>query len=155
MTTVTTDKSELIMPALVRHLIKQKPITDSVGRAPSKIFPGPVPDKIEERKVVPPWVKLERGAWTEEKHFGGRTGTFMCPTVVVVIAQTIDKASQIYASIRHVCDSKWSETWGDDLWVCESDMSLGTQVPLLEADGMPSPWEQLVGELWFMCKVLP
>jgi hypothetical protein len=52
-------------------------------------------------------------------------------------------------------NQKYSVTWGDRLWVGESSMTVGSQVPLLEADGSPSRWQQIVGELFLLCDVLP
>ncbi|TXH11599.1 MAG: hypothetical protein E6R03_14160 [Hyphomicrobiaceae bacterium] len=155
MTTQTTDLSEEIMPAILRHLKGFKAVTDKLGRTPCKLFPGDVPPEVDHIAIKPPWVNLERGAWSEEMHFGGGTGCFICPTTVVVVAQTIKSASEIYATIRFPLNGKFSETWGNRLWIGESQMSLGQQVPLLEADGSPSQWQQIVGELYVQCTVLP
>lgn len=155
MTTQTTDLSEEIMPAIIRHLMQQKPVLDKLGRVPCKIFPGDVPPEVDSVAIKPPWMNLERGAWDEIMHFGGGTGEFICPTNVIVIAQTIKMASEIYATTRLVLSGKYAVTWGDRLWVSESQMNLGQQVPLLEADGSPSQWQQIVGELFLICEVLP
>lgn len=154
-TTQTTDLSEEIMPAIIRHLKQQKPVTDKIGRTPCKIFPGDVPLEVDGVKIVPPWMNLEAGAWLEETHFGGGTGDFYCPTNVIVIAQTIKAAREIYATMRPILHGKYSVTWGERLWIGESSMNLGQQVPLLEADGSPSQWQQIVGELFLVCSVLP
>lgn len=154
MTTQTTDKSEEIMPALMRHLISHKSIRDKLGTTPCKVFPGDVPLQIEGTKILPPWLSLERGQWEEEMHFSGGTGCFKCPTNVIVIHQTMAKAREIYAAVRFICSGKHSVVWGDRLWVGESQMNVGQQVPLLEADGSPSKWQQLVGELFLMCSVV-
>jgi len=153
-TTQTTDKSELIMPALIRHLMSFKSIQDKLGRNPCKIFPGDVPPNVEGTKILPPWLNLERGAWDEEMTFSGGTGCWKCPTTVVVVAPTIAKASEIYAAMRFIVNGKYSVTWGDKLWIGESSMGSGQQVPLLEADGSPSKWQQLVGELFMLCQVI-
>lgn len=154
-TTQTTDLSEEIMPAIIRHLKQRKPVTDKLGRNPCKIFPGDVPPAVDSVAIKPPWLNLERGAWSEETHFLGGTGDFTCPTNVIVIAQTIKEASEIYATLRPILHGKYAVTWGERLWVDESHLSLGQQVPLLEADGSPSQWQQIVGELFLMCTVLP
>lgn len=154
MTAQTTDKSEKIMPAILRHLMSFKSIQDKLGRTPCRIFPGDVPAEIDNKPIKPPWLSLERGAWDEEKHFGGGTGCFKCPTNVIVVHQTMAKAREVYAAVRFVCDSKFSVIWGDKLWIGESQMNVGQQVPLLEADGSPSKWQQLVGELFLLCSVV-
>ena len=143
------------MPAILRHLVSFKSVTDKLGRTPCKIFPGDVPQEVDSVAIKPPWMNLERGSWFEEMSFSGPTGCFTCPTNVVVIAQTIKVASEIYATVRFLLNGKYSVTWGDRLWIGESQMSLGQQVPLLEADGSPSQWQQIVGELFVMCTVLP
>jgi hypothetical protein len=153
--TVTTDRSEEIMPAILRHLMADSNVTALLGISPCKIFPGDVPPKISGNEIKPPWVNLERGAWEEETAFSGGIGTFRCPINVVVIADTIKNAGIIYATLRLILNAKWSATWGSTLWVGESSMSLGQQVPLLEADGSPSQWQQLVGELFVLCCLVP
>ena len=100
-------------------------------------------------------MNLEAGAWQEETHFLGGTGEFYCPTNVIVIAETIKMAREIYATMRPILHGKYSVTWGERLWIGESSMNLGQQVPLLEADGSQSQWQQIVGELFLMCTVLP
>lgn len=154
MVTQTTDKSELIMPAILKHLMSFKSVQDALGRNPCKVFPGDVPQEVDNTKIRPPWLNLERGDWQEEMHFGGGTGCFTCPTTVVVVHQTIQKAGAVYAAVRHICNWKYSVVWGDKLWIGSSQMSVGQQVPLLEADGSPSKWQQLVGELFLMCSVV-
>jgi hypothetical protein len=152
--TETTDKSELIMPAILKHLIGHKSVQDALGRNPCKVFPGDVPQEVESTKIRPPWLNLERGDWQEEMTFSGGTGCFRCTTAIVVVHQTMQKASAVYAAVRKICDGKYSVTWGDKLWIGESQMNVGQQVPLLEADGSPSKWQQLVGELFLLCHVL-
>jgi len=153
--TVTTDLSEEIMPAIMRYLIADTNIQSLLGVSPCKIFPGDVPPKIGLCDIKPPWVNLERGGWDEEMCFTGGTGCFKCPTSVVVVADTIKNAGVIYATLRYLLNAKWSVTWGAKIRVAESSMSVGQQVPLLEADGSPSQWQQLVGELFVICDVLP
>ena len=153
--TATTDLSEEIMPAILRYLIADSNVQTLLGRSPCRIFPGDVPVKIGTVDIKPPWVNLERGAWEEEMCFTGGTGCFKCPTNVVVVADTIKNASSIYAALRYLLNAKWSVTWGAKIRVAESSMSVGQQVPLLEADGSPSQWQQLVGELFVICDVLP
>lgn len=155
MTTETTDLSEEIMPPIIRHLLAQKPVTDKLGRAPCKIFPGDVPQEVDSVQIKPPWLNLERGNWEEETTFSGGTGDFTCPMNVIVIAQTIKIASAIYATLRPILHGKYAVTWGDRLWIDSSHLSLGQQVPLLMADGSPSQWQQIVGEWFLMCTVLP
>ena len=155
MTTEITDLSEEIMPAIMRHLIDKKPVQDLLGRTPCKLFPGDVPQKIGTIDIRPPWVNLERGSWEEEMSFSGGTGCWKCYSAVVVVADTIKNASRIYATLRQILNGKYSETWGDRIWIGESSMNGGQQVPLLEADGSPSQWQQIVGELFTMCHVLP
>lgn len=155
MVTETTDLSEEIMPAILRHLMEQKAVQDVLGRTPCKLFPGDVPMEIDGQEIKPPWCNLERGAWEEEVTFTGPTGCFRCPINVVVIAQTMKSAGKIYATLRYLMNQKYSVTWGDRLWVGESSMTVGSQVPLLEADGSPSRWQQIVGELFLLCDVLP
>lgn len=153
--TVSTDRSEEVMPAIMRYLIADAGVQERLGSAPCKLFPGDVPPKIGTCDIKPPWVNLERGAWEEQMTFNGGSGCFICPTNVVVIADTIKNASSIYAMLRLLLNGKWSTTWGGNLWITESSMSLGQQVPLLEADGSPSQWQQLVGELFVICEVVP
>lgn len=154
-TTQTTDLSEEIMPAIIRHLRQQKSVTDKLGRTPCKIFPGDVPVEVDSVKIVPPWMNLESGEWEEITSFSGGRSEFICPIEVVVVAQTIKAAREIYATMRPILHGKYSVTWAERLWIGESQMSLGRQVPLLEADGSPSQWQQVVGELFVMCTVLP
>jgi len=147
--------SHLVIPLLIKHLGDQKAVTDKIGRTPLRIFPGDVPLRVDGVEIKPPWVNFERSAWSEETTFTGGTGSYTCPTRVVVIAPTITQAGEIYQVIRDQLHAKWSQTWSTRLWIGESQMDLGNQVPLLEADGSPSSWQQIVGELFLLCSILP
>lgn len=154
--TVTTDSSELIMPCIVSHLTSKSAIQNKLGRAPCvRIFPGDVPEKVDGQEILPPWVNVERGDWQEEMSFSGGTGQFNCPTTIAVVASTMKAASEIYATLRPVLNGRWSEIWNARLWVTSSELSMGQQQPLLEPDGSPSRWQQIVGELSLLCCVLP
>lgn len=147
--------SELVLPLLISHLMEQTAIQNLLGRTPVKIFPGSVPAKVQGIPINVPFVALERGPWDEVNHFSAGTGELICPTRVVVVADTITQAGEVYSALRTQLHMKWSETWSERLAITESQMDLGNQVPLLEADGSPSAWQQLVGELFLICSVLP
>lgn len=154
--TVVTDSSELIMPCIIEHLSAQQAVQAKLGRVPCvRIFPGDVPEKVNGQDVLPPYAILERNDWQEEMSFQGGTGFFTCPTSVVVVGSTMKMASEVYSALRAVLNGKWSETWNTRLWVTSSQLSLGQQQPLLEPDGSPSRWQQIVGELFLICCVLP
>lgn len=153
---VTTDESELILPCVIAHLTNNENVQNKLGRMPCvRIFPGDVPDKVDGQEIKPPWVNIERGDWQEEMTLAGGTGCFNCSATIVVVAGTIRSASEIYATLRPILNGKWSETWNERLWVTASELSMGSQQPLLEPDGSPSRWQQIVGELTLLCSVLP
>lgn len=144
-----------IMTLLIAHLATQPALMGMLGTRPFRCFPGDVPLKVDSVEIKPPWVNLERGAWEEEMTFSGGTGIYKCPTSVVVIAATVKRAAEIFAAVRDALNGKWSVTWSERLCVGESTLASGNQVALLEADGSPSQWQQIVGDLYLQCSVSP
>ncbi len=155
MTTETTDRSELIVPCILAHLASLSAVTDRIGRTPMRLFPGGVPLKADGSQIDPPYMQLQEQSVEEEMHFGGGTGIFKATYALISVAETYAEARLNYATVRKVLNGKWSVTWNKRLRIGESQCSGGGLQPLLGPDGYPMPWQQIVGELFLLCEVLP
>lgn len=144
-----------IMTLFIQHLANQTSLTNCLGRSPFKVFPGSVPAKVSGEEIKVPWVKLERGGWSQELTFAGPTNDYTCPTTIIVVAGTYRESADIYEEIHTVVHGKHNVTWSDRLRVQECTMTDARQVPLYEADGSLSSLEQLVGEMMLFCYLAP
>jgi len=140
---------------LINHLKSQATLTNLLGRDVFRVFPGDVPAKLRGEDIKPPWVTIELADGENNAAFDGPTTSWQVNLNIVVVASTQAIARQIWNAIHTVVHAKGAVTWATYLWVDSAQATAGRQVPLMEPDGSPSAWQQVVGELFLLCEVLP